>query len=118
MYSDLIFGNTVSLKWAQCGQVIEAYSVMVTVALAGPSAISGSDTGLATSAALVFCASTSDIRRSGESPARAASPVSDRAAVKARRVIINGLLRIGVGSRLNKRTRHGRGLPREPPLFF
>src|SRR5438105_11880409 len=58
MYSDLIFGNTASLKWAQCGQVIEAYSVMVTVALAGPSAISGSDTGLATSAALVFCAST------------------------------------------------------------
>jgi hypothetical protein len=101
IYSDLIFGNTVSLKCAQCGQVIEAYSVMVTVALAGPSAMSGSDTGFATSAAVApcFCASASEIRRSGERPARAASPVSDRAAVKARRVMINGLLQIGAGSR-------------------
>ena len=64
--------------------------MIVTVALAGPSAMSGSDTGLATSEAL--CAIASAIRRSGENPARAASPVSDRAAVKARRVMINGLL--------------------------
>ena len=67
MYSDLIFGNTVSLKSAQCAQVIEAYSVIVTGALAGPSAMSGSDCGLATSAAL--CAIASAIRRSGEKPA-------------------------------------------------
>src|SRR3954452_21512990 len=103
MYSDLIFGNTVSLKCAQCGQVIEAYSVMVTLALAGPSAMSGSDTGFVTSAAVALCASASVSRRSGESPARAASPVKERAAVKARRVMINGLLRIGAGSRLNNR---------------
>src|ERR1700761_7876041 len=91
MYSDLILGNTASLKAAQCGQVIEANSVIVTEALAGPSAMSGSDTGLATSAAL--CAIASVIRRSGENrPVTAASPVSDRAAVKARRVMINGLL--------------------------
>src|SRR5260221_2225833 len=83
MYSDLIFGNTSLLKAAQCGQVIDAYSVIVTEALAGPSAMSGSDTGFATSDAL--CAIASEIRRNGESPARAASPVSDRAAVKARR---------------------------------
>src|SRR5436305_9664418 len=105
MYSDLIFGNTVSLKCAQCGQVIEAYSVIVTLALAGPSAMSGSDTGFATSAAVAFCcfcASASEIRRSGDRPARAASPVSDRAAVKARRVRINGLLQIGAGSRLKR----------------
>ena len=63
---------------------------MVTGALAGPSAMSGSDTGLATSAAL--CAIALVIRRSGDNPMRAASPVSDRAAVKARRVMINGLL--------------------------
>src|SRR5258705_13939267 len=50
MNSDLIFGNTVSVKTAQCGQVIEAYSVMVTDALAGPGPMSGSDCGLATSA--------------------------------------------------------------------
>ena len=67
MYSVLIFGNTFSVKAAQCGQVIEAYSVMVTAAFVGPSAMSGSDTGLATSAA--FCASASLIRRSGEKPA-------------------------------------------------
>jgi len=90
MYSDLIFGNTFSLKAAQCGQVIDAYSVMVTGALAGPSAMSGSETGFATSDTL--CAIASAIRRSGEKPARAASPVSDRAMVKARRVMINGLL--------------------------
>src|SRR3954466_15978078 len=95
MYSDLIFGNTASLKCAQCGQVIEAYSVMVTVALAGPIAMSGSDTGLATSAAAALCASASPIRRKGDSPARAAKPVSDRAAVKARRVMIKGSLQIG-----------------------
>src|SRR6266851_2473333 len=86
IYSDLIFGNTLSVKAAQCGQVIEAYSVMVTEALAGPSAMSGNDCGLATSAAP--CAIACPIRRSGENPTRAASPVSDRAAVKARRVMI------------------------------
>src|SRR3981081_907013 len=86
MYSDLIFGNTVSVKFAQCGQVIDANSVMVTEALAGPSAMSGSDTGFATSPAL--CAIASAIRRSGENPASRPSPVSDRAAVKARRVMI------------------------------
>ncbi len=75
MYSDLIFGNTCLLNAAQCGQVIEAYSVMVTAASAGPSAMSGSDTGLATSAAL--CAIASEISRSGDSPASAASPVRD-----------------------------------------
>src|SRR4029450_772949 len=90
MYSDLIFGNTVSLKAAQCGQVIDAYSVMVTEALAGPSAMSGSDCGFATSDAP--CAIASAIRRSGEKPASAANPVSVRPAVKARRVMINGVL--------------------------
>ena len=91
IYSDLIFGNTVSLKAAQCGQVIEANSVIVTGALAGPSAMSGSDTGLATSEA--FWAIAAEISRSGESPASRLSPVSDRAAVKARRVMIKAELR-------------------------
>src|SRR5215831_13141974 len=89
MNSDLILGNTCSLKAAQCGQVIEAYSTMVTLASAGPSAMSGSDCGLATSVAL--CASATEIRRSGETPASAVNPVSDKA-IKARRVVINGLL--------------------------
>jgi hypothetical protein len=86
MNSVLIFGNTFSVNAAQCGQVIEANSVMVTVAFAGPIAMSGNDTGFATSVA--DCAMASVISRSGEKPARAVSPVSDRAAVKARRVII------------------------------
>src|SRR5215470_8349599 len=94
MYSVLILGNTSALKAAQCGQVIEAYSVMVTLASAGPSAMSGSDTGLATSAAL--WAKASPINRSGENDPKATRPVNERAAVvKARRVMINGLLRIG-----------------------
>src|SRR5712664_1316048 len=91
IYSDLIFGNTFALNAAQCEQVIDAYSVIVTEALAGPSAISGSDTGLATSDAL--CAIASAIRCSGETPASAASPVSDRAMVKTRRVMNISLLR-------------------------
>ncbi len=93
IYSDLIFGNTASLKAAQCGQVIDAYSVIVTGALAGPSAMSGSDTGLATSEGP--CAITCRMKPSGEKPASRLSPVSDRAAVKARRVMINGLLPSG-----------------------
>src|SRR5712664_2949667 len=91
IYSDLIFGNTFALNAAQCEQVIDAYSVIVTEALAGPSAISGSDPGLATSDAL--CAIASAIRCSGENPASAASPVSDRAMVKRRRVMNIGLFR-------------------------
>src|SRR6478735_11429100 len=93
MNSALIFGNTFSVKAAQCGQVIEAYSVMVTEALAGPSAMSGSDCGLATSAAP--CASAPEISRNGEKPASRPSPVSDRAAVKARRVMIKVCSRFG-----------------------
>src|SRR5437879_6041856 len=93
MYSDLILGNTCSLKAAQCGQVIEANSVMVTAASFDPSAMSGSDTGLATSAAA--CAMASEMNRSGESPASAASPVSDSIVLKARRVMIK------VGSRID-----------------
>src|SRR5256714_11966995 len=76
MNSDLIFGNTFSVKAAQCGQVIEAYSVMVTEALAGPSAMSGRDCGLATSAAP--CGMGSVIRRRGEQAAEGASPVRAR----------------------------------------
>src|SRR4051794_36372177 len=99
MYSVFSFGNTVALNAAQCGQVIEAYSVMVTAASAGPSTMSGSDTGLATSDGL--CAIASEISRSGVSPARAARPVRDKAAVNARRVMIKALLRYGRNARLN-----------------
>src|ERR1700741_1298442 len=97
MNSALIFGNTSALKAAQCGQVIEAYSVMVTLASAGPSAMSGSDTGFATSVAL--CAIASRKRLSGEKPMTAASPVHDKAAVKVRRVMIK------VSSRLAHKAR-------------
>src|SRR4051794_23072468 len=102
MYSDLILGNTCSLKAAQCGHVIEAYSVMVTAASFGPSAMSGSDTGLATSPAAACAMASgimaSEMNRSGENPASAASPVSDSIEVKARRGMIQGGSRIGGGS--------------------
>src|ERR1019366_3734643 len=78
---------------AQCGQDIEAYSVMDTGAFAGPSAISGSDIGFATSAAVAVCAMASPIGCSGAKATRAASPASDRAAAKARRGTIKGKLR-------------------------
>ena len=52
--------------------------------------------GFATSAAL--CAMASVMNRSGDRPASAASPVIDRAAVKARRVMIKVGSRIGGSS--------------------
>src|SRR5215831_4021655 len=100
MNSALIFGNTSALNAAQCGQVIDAYSVMVTLASAGPSAMSGSDTGLATSAA--DCAIAAEMKRNGDSPASAASPVNDRAAVKARRVMIKANSRIGASQSIKQ----------------
>src|ERR1700738_1270762 len=90
-YSDLIFGNMFCVECRAMWTVIDAYSVIVTKALAGPSAMSGSDIGLATSDALRAIASP--IRRSRENPARAASPISDRAVVKTRRVMNNSPLR-------------------------
>ena len=65
--------------------------------------MSGSDTGLATSEAL--CAIASEISRSGESPASRLSPVSDRAAVKARRVMIKADSRIGAFTPERTKTR-------------
>jgi len=81
------------LNAEQCGQVIEAYSVIVTAASAGPSAMSGNETGLATSGAP--WAKASAIGRSGDNPDSAANPVSEMNAVKARRVIIKVDSRIG-----------------------
>src|SRR3954447_16669809 len=93
MKAALILGNTCSLNAEQCGQVIEAYSVIVTAASAGPSAMSGNETGLATSGALWAKASATS--RSGDNPDSAASPVNETSAVKARRVMIK------VGSRID-----------------
>jgi hypothetical protein len=90
IYFDLNIGKTFSPNTAQCGQLIEAYSVMVTGALIDPIAMSGSDTGFATSAAVVLCAMVSLIGCSG---ANRATPASDRAAAKTRRVTISGWLR-------------------------
>src|SRR3954453_8409839 len=50
-------GNTFSPQAAQCGQLIEAYSVIVTAAFGEPMATSGSVTGFATCAAMALCAS-------------------------------------------------------------
>ena len=60
--------------------------------------MSGSDMGLATSAA--DCAIAVEMKRNGESPASAASPVNDKAAVKARRVMIKANSRIGASQRV------------------
>src|SRR3954469_6331024 len=79
MNASLIFGKTSLVKAAQCGQVIEANSVTVTAASLGPSAMSGSETGLDTSDGV--CANASPISCSGEKPTAAATPVKARAAV-------------------------------------
>src|SRR4051794_30572227 len=89
---------------------------MVTDALLAPIAMSGNDTGLATSAARPLCASASAARRNGDNPARAAIPVSDRAAVKVRRVIINGVLQIGAPWR-RKKPRTGAVASWKPQLW-
>src|SRR5260370_21609752 len=56
IYFDRSIGNTFSPNAAQCGQLIEAYSVIVIGAFGEPIAMSGSDTGFATAAAIVLCA--------------------------------------------------------------
>jgi hypothetical protein len=86
MYFDLNIGNTFSPNAAQWGQLIGAYSVMITGAFTDPSAMSGSDTGFATRAAAASCAQASLFRCSG---AKATIAASERAAAKARRVTIN-----------------------------
>jgi hypothetical protein len=56
IYLDRNIGKTFWPKAAQCGQLIEAYSVMVTGAFAEPIEMSGSATGFATAAAIALCA--------------------------------------------------------------
>jgi hypothetical protein len=56
MYFERNIGNTFWPKAAQCGQLIDEYSVNVIGAFAEPIAMSGSDTGLATAAATALWA--------------------------------------------------------------
>src|SRR3954471_4230125 len=56
IYFDRSIGNTFWPKAAQCGQVIDENSVIVIGAFSGPMAMSGSDTGLATAAAMALWA--------------------------------------------------------------
>src|SRR5260370_16648263 len=65
IYLDLSLGKTFCSTAAQWGQLIDAYSMMVTEAVAGPSAMSGSDTGFATRAAIASCALASLFRCAG-----------------------------------------------------
>src|ERR1700722_12083382 len=94
IYFDRSIGKAFPSNAAQCGQPIEAYSTMVTGAFAGPSAMSGSSTAFAASAAVTFlalasCARASPVR---SSDVRVASTASERVAAKARRRWINMLL--------------------------
>ena len=63
--------------------------MMVTGALAGPSAMSGSDTGFATSAAVAFAPWRRRPECSGAKAAKAANPTRDMAQAKAWRMTIN-----------------------------
>src|SRR3954471_1325107 len=90
MNSDLIFGNTSLLNAAQCGQVDAAYSTIVTLASAGPSAMSASACGLVTTAA-------------GTAVARVASAANGKAATMARRVMSKACSRKCARSALQQR---------------
>src|SRR5258708_37355629 len=82
MYFDRSIGNTFSPNAAQCGQLIEAYSVMVIGAFGEPIAISGSDTGFATAAAIALCADAV--------PVKACAACARRATARAWRRIFKG----------------------------
>ena len=69
IYFDRNIGNTFWPKAAQCGQLIDEYSVMVIGAVADPIAMSGSDTGLATAAAIALCARAA-VGTAGDAKAR------------------------------------------------
>src|SRR4029077_8839701 len=71
IYLDRNIGKTFSPKAAQCGQLIDAYSVMVTGAFAEPIEISGSITGLATAAAIALCASAGSAMGNAKGSAKA-----------------------------------------------
>jgi hypothetical protein len=69
IYFDRNIGNTFWPKAAQCGQLIDEYSVSVIGAFADPIAMSGSDTGLATAAAMALCAMAAPAK-AGDAKAR------------------------------------------------
>src|SRR5690242_13725959 len=69
MYFDRSIGNTFWPKAAQCGQLIDEYSVSVIGAFSEPMAMSGSDTGLATAAAIALCAMAAPAK-AGDTKAR------------------------------------------------
>ena len=70
IYFDFSIGSTVWSNAAQCEQVIEVYSTMVTGAPAGPRAMSGSETGLVTRTAVALCAPASPVSCRDAQPAR------------------------------------------------
>ncbi len=74
-------------KWAQCEQVSEAYSMIVTLASAGPSQTSPSGPGCSRAAVSADCASAPAMRRGIRTAAPRARPVVLRAS---RRVIMAG----------------------------
>src|SRR6185436_20915628 len=71
-------GNTFWPKAAQCGQLIDEYSVSVIGAFADPMAMSGSDTGLATAAATALCAMAATGKVSDAKARRAARAIRGR----------------------------------------
>src|SRR5258708_11474762 len=86
IYFDFSIGKRLSWKAAQCGQLIDAYSRMVTGAFWAPSGMSGSDGGFAPTADVALCAMASLSGLNCAKPAMAASPANDKAVAKARRI--------------------------------
>src|SRR5262249_36567449 len=78
IYFDRSIGKTFCPNAAQCGQVIDEYSVMVIGAFAEPIAMAGSETGLATAAAIALCAIAEFATGNGAKARRAATVMRPR----------------------------------------
>src|SRR5205085_1859695 len=91
-------GNTFCSNAAQCGQVREENSTIVTGALAGPIAMSGRDTGCAANAASALCAIARSIDAAHD---KAESRPRATTATKIRRMTVNGALQFGLRYAVN-----------------
>jgi hypothetical protein len=104
IYLDRSIGKTFSPNAAQCEQLIDAYSVMVTGAFGDPIAMSGSDTGFATAAAMALCATAE--------PEKDGAMAANRATMAMRWRAFNGLFQMADRGECNSNSSS------ELPIFF
>src|SRR5262249_19240681 len=99
MYFSFSFGKVVTAKAAQCGQVIEAYSMMVTGAVGEPIGMSSSAPLASNSSTEKVCASARPPRplnasKAPKLPSTLSASVAEVVVTNCRRVIITINLRL------------------------